>query len=83
MAYEHNKRWRHKGTERVRELRRAEKKRYRARTWSGKKRRSWTPREDEMILDQDLGLTDRELAPVISRSVCAIQVRRSRLKQEV
>lgn len=79
MSYTHNKRWRHKGTERVREIRRAEKKRYRDRTGSGKNRRSWKKWEDEMILMEN-ELTDREIAPVISRSVCAIQVRRSKIK---
>ena len=81
MSYTHNKRWRHKGTERVREIRRAEKKRYRDRTGSGKGRRSWSKAEDQLILTQDHEMTDRELAPIISRSVCAIQVRRSKIKK--
>jgi hypothetical protein len=80
MPYPDNKKWRHKGTEHVREIRRAEKKRYRDRTWSKKFRRSWTKAEDDLIKAHTI--PDRELAPIISRSVCAIQVRRSRLKQE-
>ena len=79
MPYPDNKKWRHKGTDHVKEIRRAEKKRYRERTWSGKHRRSWSKAEDELILNPEIELTDRELAPVIARSVCAIQVRRSKL----
>lgn len=42
-------------------------------------RRSYTLKEDELILLQEI--PDRELAQKLKRSVCAIQIRRARLRK--
>lgn len=76
--YATNKRWRHKRTPHVLGIRQAEKRRYRRRTGSFLYRRPWTPAEDALILLRPK--PDRELALELRRSVQAIQVRRSRIK---
>lgn len=59
------------------EMRRRQKKAWRARTGSGKYRRRWTETEDYIIMQAPA--SDREIAETICRSVQAVQVRRSRI----
>ena len=62
-----------------REIVRNEKTRWRMRTGSFKyPSREWEEYEDRLVLEHKV--TDRELSELIQRSVLAIQIRRSRLK---
>lgn len=58
-----------------------QKQRYRAKTAFKYERRYWLPEEDALVLAHNI--PDPELSEMISRSVQAIHIRRSRLKSTV
>ncbi len=65
------------------EIWQAYKRRYYGKTaFALKHGESWTPEEDVFILKNwaDHNMTDHELNKILGRSVCAIQIRRFRLK---
>lgn len=70
----------YKDKEKYKKYKKNFQKRYRQKTNAGKyPRRSYTVKEDCMILDHSM--SDRELADKLQRSVTAIQIRRTRLKK--
>ena len=66
-------------TTRARAAKRAEHKRYYARTAFKYERRKWTDDEDELVLIQKI--PDSELSPIIRRSMKSISNRRWRLRK--
>lgn len=62
-----------------RERKRAEHKRYYARTAFKYERRKWTDDEDKLVLIQRI--PDSELSPIIKRSMKSISNRRWRLRE--
>lgn len=62
-----------------RERKRAEHKRYYARTAFKYERRKWTDDEDKLVLIQKI--PDSELSPIIKRSMKSISNRRWRLRK--
>lgn len=65
--------------EKFREMRNASRKRNYEQT-AKYERRIWTDEEDKRVLAHDI--SDRQLSSEIRRSVQAIQIRRTRLKNE-
>ncbi len=71
----------YKDLDKWRKARKRQKRRYRERTNSNLyNRRIWTIKEMNLILEHSM--TDRELSELLKRSVGAIQVQRSRIKNE-
>lgn len=72
-----NRKSTYRDMEKYRRTRNACKRRYYGKTQKGGARRRWTKEEDAIVLEH--AFTDTEISGMIGRSVCSIQVRRSRL----
>lgn len=72
-----NRKSTYRDMEKYRKTRNACKRRYYRKTQKGGARRRWTKEEDAIVLEH--AHTDTEISEMIGRSVCSIQVRRSRL----
>lgn len=71
----------YKNEEKCRNYRNHQRKKNYKQTQKYDKHRWDNPREDELILKQEI--LDRELSEIIRRSVQSIQIRRSRLKAKL
>ncbi len=74
-----NRKKEYKNLDKYHETCRRQKQRYYGKTQLYEKH-SWSCKEDEIVLERNM--TDTEISSAIGRSVRAIQVRRSRLKQK-